>query len=62
MFPFPGEGHRGHEILYHAAVFELGLDGVRVVRAGLREQSLKVVCRWLRLALGTMGNDHDAPY
>jgi hypothetical protein len=43
-FHSSGEGPRGHEILHHAAVPELVLDGVGVVRADLLEELLEVVC------------------
>jgi hypothetical protein len=48
-----GEGPRGHEILHHFIAFELVLDGVHVVRAGLLKKPLEVVCQRSRLALAT---------
>jgi hypothetical protein len=54
-----GEGPQGHEILHHVTVLELVLNGVRVVWAGLLEESLKVVCWWPRLALDTVPGGRD---
>jgi hypothetical protein len=48
-----GEGPQGHEILHHAAVPELVLDRVSVVRDGLLQEPLKVVCGWSHLTLTT---------
>jgi hypothetical protein len=42
----PCEGPRGHENFHHSTVLELVLDGVHIVRVGLLEESLEVVCRW----------------
>jgi hypothetical protein len=50
-FHASGEGHRGHEILYHATVPELVLDGVSMVRTSLLKELLKVVHGWSHLML-----------
>jgi hypothetical protein len=54
-----GEGARGHEILHHATVLELVLDGIHVVQAGLLEKSLEVVYQRPCLALTTMRSCSD---
>jgi hypothetical protein len=59
-FLVPGERPRGHEILHHATVLELLLEGVCVVQAGLLEESLRVVCRQPCLVLATACGGHDA--
>jgi hypothetical protein len=56
----PDEGPQGNEILYHATVLELVLDGVRMVRAGLLKKSLEVVCQRPRLVLATARGGNDA--
>jgi hypothetical protein len=61
-FPNPSVGPRGHEIPHHVIDLELVLDGVHVVRAGLLEESLEVVCRWSRLVLATVCGSHDVPH
>jgi hypothetical protein len=60
-FPTSGEGPQGHEVLYHIAVFELMLNGVCVVWAGLLLESLEVVCQCARLALAT-AHARNAPH
>jgi hypothetical protein len=62
VFHTTGEGPRDHEILYHVVVLKLVLDGVHVVRAGLLEESLKVVCRRSCLVLATMCGSCDVPH
>jgi hypothetical protein len=49
-----GKGPRGHEIIHHAGILKLVLDGVHMVQAGLCEESLEVVYWWPCLALATM--------
>jgi hypothetical protein len=60
-FHSPSEGPRDHEILYHVAFLKLVLDRVRVVRACLLEESLKVVCRQPHLVLATVSGSRDVP-
>jgi hypothetical protein len=59
-FLVSGEEPRDHEILHHVVVLEVVLDGVRMVRAGLLKESLKVVCQWLRLMLDTTTGGRNA--
>jgi hypothetical protein len=55
-----GEGPRSHEILHHATVPELVLDGVRVVRASLLLELLKVIRGWPHLTLANTCSGHSA--
>jgi hypothetical protein len=55
-----GEGPRGHEILYHAAVPELVLDGIGMVRTSILQVLLEVIHGRSRLTLATTYDDHDA--
>jgi hypothetical protein len=55
-----GEGPRGHEILHHAAVLELVLDGEGVVQESLLQELLKVIPGRPRLTLATSYGSHDA--
>jgi hypothetical protein len=50
-FHASGEGPRGHEILHHAAVPKIVLDGVSVVWESLLKELLKVFYGRLRLVL-----------
>jgi hypothetical protein len=52
-FHTSGEGPQGHEILHHATVPELVLDGVGVVWASLLQEILKVIHGWSCLMLAT---------
>jgi hypothetical protein len=40
---------------------EFVLDGVRMVSAGLPEESIKVVCRWPCLVLAAVCGSRDVP-
>jgi hypothetical protein len=55
-----GEGPRGHEILYHATVPELVLDGIGMVRTSILQELLEVIHGRSRLTLATTYGDHDA--
>jgi hypothetical protein len=57
--PVLGEGPRGHQILHHGTVLELVLDTVRMVHAGLLEESLEELCRRSCLALATIHGGCD---
>jgi hypothetical protein len=54
------EGPQDHEILHHAAVPELVLDGVHMIWASLLEEPLKVVCRQPHLVLAATYGSPDA--
>jgi hypothetical protein len=59
-FHVPGEGPHEHEVLRRTTVPKLVLDGVCVVRAGLLEESLDVVCRQPHMALDAVPSGRNA--
>jgi hypothetical protein len=59
-FDASGEGPRGHEILHHAAVPKIVLDGVSVVWESLLKVLLEVFYGRLRLVLAAAYGSHDA--
>jgi hypothetical protein len=59
-FHASGEGPQGHEILHHAAIPELVVDGVGVVQASLLEEPLEVVHGQSRLLLAAARDSCDA--
>jgi hypothetical protein len=58
-----GERPRGHEIIYHATIPKLALDGVGVVQANLLKELLDVVrgqsCLTLAASYDSHGARHD---
>jgi hypothetical protein len=59
-FLVPGEGPQSHEILHHATVIDLVLDGVHMVWAGLLNKSLDVVCQRPHLGLASTCGSSEA--
>jgi hypothetical protein len=55
-FHASGEGPRGYEILHHATILELVLDGVGMVQASLLHELLKVIHGRSCLTLATACN------
>jgi hypothetical protein len=58
--PCPCEGPQNHEILHHAVVPKLVLDGAHVVWASLLKKHLEVVCGQLCLVLPAAYHNNDA--
>jgi hypothetical protein len=59
-FLVPGEGPQSHEILHHATVIDLVLDGVHMLWAGLLNKSLDVVCQRPHLGLASTCGSSEA--
>jgi hypothetical protein len=57
-----GEGPQDHEILHHIIVLDFVLDEVRVVRAGLLEESLEMICQRPHLALAAVCHSRGTPH